>query len=202
MNKEENLKIYEELRVVPEIAQKKFNNGSFSGTDINPMWRIKKMTEIFGMCGIGWYYDVVERSIVETDDTKSAFIAIKLYIKVNGEWSMPIYGEGGNCFKMVTKKGETRVSDEAFKMALTDAVSNATKQLGLGADIWFEPDKTKYTQNSERKITPTDIKAITAKVNACNSVEDLTLLWNNNKELQTIDEFKNAIIIRRNELKA
>ena len=62
--------------------------------------------------------------------------------------------------------------------------------------------KTKYTQNSEKKITPTDIKAITAKVNACNLVEDLILLWNNNKELQTIDEFKNAIIIRRNELKA
>jgi hypothetical protein len=39
-------------------------------------------------------------------------------------------------------------------MALTDALSNATKQLGLGADIWFEKDKqrsTKYDLQQEIK---------------------------------------------------
>jgi hypothetical protein len=35
-------------------------------------------------------------------------------------------------------------------MAYTDAISNATKMLGLGADIWFANDKTKYTE--ERTI--------------------------------------------------
>ena len=39
-----NLKIYNDLRNVPKEAQKSFNNGRFSGTDINPMWRIKKLT--------------------------------------------------------------------------------------------------------------------------------------------------------------
>ena len=37
-------------------------------------------------------------------------------------------------------------------MALTDAISNATKQLGLGADVWFEADNvhsTKYDQQQE-----------------------------------------------------
>jgi len=149
----QNLETYEKLRNVPKEAQKQFNNGKFSGTDINPMWRIKKMTEVFGMCGIGWYVEVVNREMIKADNgEQSAFISVKLYIKdeKSGEWSKPIYGEGGNSYEKVTRNGIS-VSDEAFKMAYTDAISNATKMLGLGADIWFANDKTKYTE--ERNVT-------------------------------------------------
>lgn len=152
-----NLDLYESLRAVPSEAQKSFNNGRFSGTDINPMWRIKKMTEVFGPCGIGWYYEVVHRSLEHSSDgsTICAFIGLNLYIKKDGEWSKPIYGEGGNTMCAVNKKWQSvDTSDEAYKMALTDAFSNATKQLGLGADVWFEADKvhsTKYDLQTERK---------------------------------------------------
>ena len=149
----QNLETYEKLRNVPKEAQKQFSNGKFSGTDINPMWRIKKMTEVFGMCGIGWYVEVVNREMIKADNgEQSAFISVKLYIKdeKSGEWSKPIYGEGGNSYEKVTRNGIS-VSDEAFKMAYTDAISNAAKMLGLGADIWFENDKTKYTK--ERNVT-------------------------------------------------
>jgi hypothetical protein len=148
----EKLETYEKLRTVPTEAQKQFNNGKFSGTDINPMWRIKKMTEVFGMCGIGWYVEVVNREMIKADNgEQSAFVSVNLYIKdeKSGEWSKPIYGEGGNSYEKVTRNGVS-VSDEAFKMAYTDAISNATKMLGLGADIWFANDKTKYTE--ERTI--------------------------------------------------
>jgi hypothetical protein len=149
----QNLETYEKLRNVPKEAQKQFSNGKFSGTDINPMWRIKKMTEVFGMCGIGWYVEVVNREMIKADNgEQSAFISVKLYIKdeKSGEWSKPIYGEGGNSYEKVTRNGIS-VSDEAFKMAYTDAIGNAAKMLGLGADIWFENDKTKYTE--ERNVT-------------------------------------------------
>ena len=53
----DNLKLYNEIRNVPEGAQKSFNNGRFKGTDINPMWRIKTLTEQFGPCCIGWYIE-------------------------------------------------------------------------------------------------------------------------------------------------
>ena len=159
------MKIYEALRSVPENAQKKFNNGKFSGTDINPMWRIKKMTEQFGACGLGWYYEVVNRDTLTAEDgTICTFIGINLFVKANDEWSKPIYGEGGNTFSTKTKSGYLSVSDEAYKMALTDALSNATKQLGLGADIWFEKDKqrsTKYDRQQEiKEIDDAEIFAI------------------------------------------
>lgn len=140
----ENMSLYEAVRAVPGIAKKQFNNGSFSGTDINPMWRIKTLTEQFGPCGIGWYYEVVSERAETYGDTVMAIVDLKLYIKVDGEWSKPIYGTGGNCLVKVTKQG-ARPSDEGYKMALTDALSVACKALGIGADVYFEKDKTKYT---------------------------------------------------------
>lgn len=145
-----NLDIYENGRSVPKEAQKPFTNGKFSGTDINPMWRIKKLTELFGPCGIGWYVDdVAERSEVHGEITM-AIVNLNLYVKINGEWSKPIYGTGGN---VLLRKGSA--SDEGYKMAYTDALSVACKALGIGADIYFSTDKTKYTAPVEPKQEPT-----------------------------------------------
>lgn len=147
-----NMQIYEAARAVPPEAQKAFDNGSFKGTDINPMWRIKKLTELFGPCGIGWYYEVVsERSETHHDQTM-AIVDLNLYIKMDGEWSKPIFGTGGNLLVRPTKSGP-RASDEGYKMALTDALSVACKALGIGADIYFGKDKTKYTDCAEAPQT-------------------------------------------------
>lgn len=146
----DNLEIYNACREVPKEAQKPFSNGKFSGTDINPMWRIKKLTEQFGPAGIGWYVaDVTERAEVHGEMT-IAIVTLNLYVKVNGEWSKPIYGTGGN---VLLRKGNT--SDEGYKMAYTDALSVACKALGIGADIWFANDVTKYTaQNTTADENP------------------------------------------------
>lgn len=203
----ENLEIYEKLRAVPAEAQKAFNNGKFSGTDINPMWRIKKMTELFGACGIGWYYEVVNREMITSGNTTSAFIALKLYVKVDGEWSKPIYGEGGNNFASVNKSGVQNVSDEAYKMALTDAISNATKQLGLGADIWFEKDKTKYTANQQAQANQPQEEHITLEVQTAvncatnaDTIEQLQKVWNDWSHLQKYTAFKTAVSLRKSQL--
>jgi hypothetical protein len=144
----DNMKIYEATRAVPQEAQKQFSNGSFSGTDINPMWRIKTLTEQFGPCGIGWYYEVTNERAETYGDTVMAIVDLNLYIKVDGEWSKPIFGTGGNQLVKATKSG-ARPSDEGYKMALTDALSVACKALGIGADIYFSADKTKYTKPQE-----------------------------------------------------
>lgn len=143
-----NLRFYEAGRKVPQEAQKAFNNGKFSGTDINPMWRIKKLTELFGPAGIGWYTEILsERSEKLMDDSVIAVVDLNLYIRVDGEWSKPIYGTGGNVLVSSGKRGVTS-SDEGYKMAYTDALSVACKALGIGADVYFEKDKSKYTAAS------------------------------------------------------
>ena len=148
----ENMEIYSKCRKVPTEAQKDFDNGRFKGTDINPMWRIEKLTEMFGACGIGWYYDRLDKWSEELNNgVVCVFVEIALYIKVGDEWSKPIFGTGGSQLMQMTKKG-AYANDEAYKMATTDAISVACKQLGVGADIDWGNTNTKYNDRKKPDI--------------------------------------------------
>src|SRR6056297_1783996 len=91
--------IWEQLKSVPEKAQKKITGGRLKGmTDIKPQWRLNRLTEVFGCIGIGWYYEVTKQWIVNPEietNEQSAFVNINLYVKIDGEWSKPIFGTGG-----------------------------------------------------------------------------------------------------------
>jgi hypothetical protein len=141
--------LYNRVKQPPQDALKQFSNGKFSGTDINPMWRIRTLTEVFGVCGFGWYTKVNRYWTEDASDGSIAvFCEVELYVKQDGEWSKPIVGVGGNTFERKTRNGSS-VSDEAYKMAYTDALSIACKALGFGADIWWKCEETKYTKNQQ-----------------------------------------------------
>ena len=160
-----NLSIYEKLRTVPVEAQKSIAAGRLKGfTDTNPMWRIKKLTEIFGVCGIGWKYTITDQKIEKGgNNEQSAFVTIDLFVKVDNEWSAAIPGVGGSSFVANEKQG-LHTSDECFKMALTDAISVSCKALGMGADIYYAKDATKY-DNDDKKVTLEAVNEIKAALN-------------------------------------
>ena len=94
-----NTDIYNKVREVPQNAQKPISAGRLKGmTDINPMWRIKVLTEQFGVCGIGWYYEITDKHLEIVADSKEvvATVQINLFVKIDGEWSKPILGIGGS----------------------------------------------------------------------------------------------------------
>ena len=143
----ENLDIYNLLKEVPEEAKKQITGGRLSGmTDIKPMWRIEKLTETFGMCGIGWKTIIKNKEIIEgANGEKIAIVDIDLYVKVDDEWSEAIEGTGGSSFIAKEKNG-LYTSDECFKMAYTDALSVACKSLGMGADVYWGDSKYNTTK--------------------------------------------------------
>lgn len=118
----DNLEYYNRGREVPNEAKKTINGGRLNGmTDINPMWRIKKLTELFGPCGIGF-----------------------------------VKKENSGLY----------ASDECFKMALTDAISVACKALGIGADVYWDRDTTKYyiePEDAPKAQGPSEIMLKTLK---------------------------------------
>lgn len=146
----DNLEIYNKIKEVPEKAQKKITGGRLNGmTDIKPMWRIEKLTELFGICGFGWKAPITNKEIIDgANGEKIAIVDINLYIKIDGEWSEPIQGTGGSSFIANEQKG-LYTSDECFKMAYTDALSVACKSLGMGADVYW--GDSKYSNNKENK---------------------------------------------------
>ena len=196
----ENLEIYNQIKEVPEEAQKKISGGRLKGmTDIKPMWRIQKLTEIFGVCGFGWKAPIKNKEIIEgANGEKIAIVDIDLYVKIDGKWSEPIEGTGGSSFVAKEINGYY-TSDECFKMAYTDAISVACKSLGMGADVYWGDSKynneegknkkntTKKVDNLDEKITEREATAIYAIMTrkGVNVVADLKKNYNitNTKDL-------------------
>ena len=141
----DNLRIYNSVRTPPPEALKPITAGRLKGkSDINPMWRIKALTEQFGAAGFGWYY-TIENQWLEpgADGEIAAFCRIALYVKQGDEWSKPIFGVGGSMLAENESRG-MHTNDECYKMALTDAISVACKALGFAADVYWDKDSSKY----------------------------------------------------------
>lgn len=115
---------------------KRISGGSLNGmTDINPVWRFQALTQAFGPCGFGWRIRETDRWKEDAAGEVAAFVKVELFINIGGTWSEPIEGVGGS--KLVRKdKNGTNLSDEAWKMATTDAISVACKALGIAADVY------------------------------------------------------------------
>lgn len=136
-----NLEIWNAVSKTDPKHTKQFSRaGGFKGTAIKPIWIVKRLTEQFGPVGVGWGMDDPQFQVVQGDNRE-----VLVYCTVRCWHTKPdngFYGVGGD--KVVTyikaneqyKRPERWESDdEAFKKAFTDAVGNAFKFVGLGADV-------------------------------------------------------------------
>lgn len=142
----DNMRIYNAGRSVPTGAVKKITGGSYGKaglSDINPQWRIEKMTELFGPCGDGWIWEPVEAWINE--GVCFAHVIVK-YLLPDGEYSHPVHGYGGT---VMGRMGD----DDVYKSTFTDAVSNALRYLGIGADVWYKPGNTAEQNQFDTKYS-------------------------------------------------
>jgi len=164
-----NLEIWSRVSKPPAHALKQIGAGRLKGmTDVNPQWRIKAITESFGMAGVGWYYEIVKTwTEPGASGEVMAFVHIHLHVKDGESWSMPIVGVGGSALIAKESSG-LRANDEAYKMALTDALSVAMKQLGVASSIYEGLwDGSKY------KDEPIDTSEDTAALQACQTMPEL-----------------------------
>jgi len=141
----ENMKLWNALCQPPADALKRITGGRLNGkTDINPMWRIKAMTEQFGPCGNGWGYEIIKVWMEPGADGEiAAFAHVEVWVAGYGS---RIPGIGGSMF-VANEKAGPYTSDEAYKMAVTDALSVALKNLGVAADIYLGRwDGSKYVK--------------------------------------------------------
>ena len=143
--------IYMKLATPPQDATKPIQGGSLKGkTDINPQWRWEALTDVFGLCGDGWKYEIVKTDTVPVDVTKELmiFVTVNFYYKLNGKWSEPVQGFGGD-FLIVKDRNGIHGNDEALKMAITDALGYAVKMIGVAADVYRGKFDSKYGRNAD-----------------------------------------------------
>ena len=173
--------IYNAVKTCPDNALRPITGGKLKGkSDINPMWRIKILTEQFGPSGIGWRTE--EEQFWTTPGAGGEVVAwcslkMRYAHPVSGEWSEAVFGIGGSML-VNTQNGNLVSNDDAFKMAYTDAISVACKALGIAADVYWNADATKYTvatQEPDPPICERCKKIISPKKNrgVCYTPEDL-----------------------------
>jgi hypothetical protein len=172
-----NMKIWDSVARPPKEALRPITSGRLAGkSDISPQWRFEIVTRQFGPCGIGWRYEI-ERLWREEGNCEAvfAFALVNVYVKIDGEWSEAIPGIGGNKLVVQEARGPYN-NDEAYKMAVTDALSVAFKSLGVAADVYSGLwDGGKYVESETEEIVEIteDVQGWIDAINQVDCVTDI-----------------------------
>lgn len=133
-----NTNIWDQGKDVPDYAKTIIEGGKLKNkTAINPVWRIKKLTEIFGAIGTGWNIKIINSSMETFENIAVVFMDIELTYKIENEWSEAIPGQGAGFFVKI-ENGTPTVNKECYKSAFSDALSVACKLLGIGTSIYLQ----------------------------------------------------------------
>jgi hypothetical protein len=145
----DNLKIWNALAKTDPAHTKQFSrSGGFKGTALKPIWIVKMLTEQFGPAGQGWGTNEPRFEVVACGDEVLVYCTVSGW---HGDRSNVVWGVGGDKVQAKRKDGHF-YDDEAFKKAHTDAIGNAFKMIGVGADIHmgqFDDDKYVATMREE-----------------------------------------------------
>lgn len=166
-----NMKLWNQLEMTdPQFTKSFRRSGGFSGTDINPTWRMKRLTETFGPAGVGWWYNIREHWSEEVDGKRFAFVLLEFYYWVQhedgGDRSEPILQIGGTEFG--------RAPDEAYKMAVTDALGKCAAALGLAADVYLgQFDDSKYQRQAAEHYAGQALEVVKEKLAQCKSLAEV-----------------------------
>jgi hypothetical protein len=153
----ENTKLWDILgRTDPAHTKAFTRGGGFKGTAIKPMWSYRRMTEEFGPCGLGWGVGEPVFQVVPGSEGEILVYCTASVWYRHEEKDCRVYGVGGD--KIVNKfSSGLKSDDEAFKKAFTDAVTNALKLIGVGADVhmgMFDDNKYVNTMKEEFSAAP------------------------------------------------
>lgn len=163
-----NRRIWDQVHKPDPTSLKTIGGGRLKGmTDINPQWRFQAATDVFGPCGIGWWYTIKELwTVPGADGQVMAFARVDVFYRDGESTSQPVEGIGGSM--MISKeKDYLYTNDECYKMAVTDALSVAFKALGFGAEIYAGRwDGSKYLEKPKppEPTAQDKIKALPEKI--------------------------------------
>jgi hypothetical protein len=168
-----NLDIWNKFNRPPREALKTIKGGRLAGmSDINPQWRLRAMTEVFGPCGKGWTYDIT-KLWTEPGPEGAVMAFAQVNLVIYGEFGKVVPGIGGSMM-VAQEKGGLRANDECYKMAVTDALSVAMKALGVAADVYMGLwDGTKYSEAPTAPHTPSDGAMESLEVDQQTQVKDV-----------------------------
>lgn len=163
----EKLLIWNAVEKTDKAFTKKFNRAGFKGDAINPCYVAKRLTEMFGPCGIGWRLVledekyVLGKTLSNGDRSINHVVRCHLEYRIDvgaAEWyaTGPQYGQ--TFFVGEHTSAGVFCDEEAPKKSITDCLGKCAVLLGFGADIhlglW---DANKYVNQPSVDSGPSSV---------------------------------------------
>ncbi|MFW3895325.1 hypothetical protein [Pseudomonas bharatica] len=145
-----NMRIWDQVDTTDPSATKNFTGmGGFKGTAIKPTYLMRKATEVFGPCGEGWGWTVLEDRFDDgapiqaptKEWPEAPLITAKLHTVKIQLWYLGKDGQRctvehyGHTPFVHLQQGKIITDWEAAKKSLTDAIGKCLQPLGFAADI-------------------------------------------------------------------
>lgn len=145
----QNLHVWNQVEQTDPDMTDRVNMGAYKFTTIDAMYQIRRATEVFGPCGLGWGLRNQKFEMLTVDPTDAHYnllcFTAELWYTLDGKDGMCEIAADIELFEN-TKNGWKRVSDP-MKKVRTDALTKGLSWLGFSADVFMGRfDDARYVQ--------------------------------------------------------
>lgn len=144
-DKAENVKLWEAVCVTDPRQVKPITGKQYRGNSPKPYWIVKRLTETFGPCGIGWGFSILSERMERLSETDVLSVAtVRLWYVLDGKRG-ELEQIGQTKASYLSKEGKLVVDEDAPKKSVTDALVKCASYIGFAGDIFMGLwDDSKY----------------------------------------------------------
>lgn len=159
-----NKEFWDRVKKTDPKRVKAITGKPYKGNSPQPYYLVERMTEEFGMCGIGWGINILNERMERLTDTDVLHVAVvELWYKLDGTTgSITQVGQTKAAYK--TREGSMMVDEDAPKKSVTDALTKCMSYLGFAGDIFSgQWDDSKYVAELNKEFVKDDKAVDTSK---------------------------------------
>jgi len=133
----ENKAIWDQAFTTDPQFVKNITGKQYQGSSPSPFWIVRRATEIFGPCGLGWGYNILSERIERFGEIDTVHIAMVevWYMHEGKRGSFQHIGQTKMSYK--TAKGGVMLDEDAPKKSVTDALVKGLSMIGFAGDIFL-----------------------------------------------------------------
>lgn len=150
----DNLKLWELVEKTDPKQVKPITGKPYKGNSPKPHYLVRKATETFGPCGIGWGFKIVREHVEDGADGDKVHIA---HLNVWYMWDEKrgeVEHVGQTMLSGKRKDGTPYTDEDAPKKSVTDALVKALSMIGFAGDIFMGRfDDSKYVADLEAEMS-------------------------------------------------
>lgn len=137
-----NLDIWEKFADIDPKFTKPITGKPYKGTSPNPQYVIRCLTEMFGPVGVGFGWEVQAEGFEHIGDEVLHWCRIRFW---HSDATAPGFSSYGQTKALMKTRNGFMSDEDAPKKSLTDAITKAAAQVGVGANIFLGRwDDNKY----------------------------------------------------------